>query len=169
MYYLIKEFAAKYSKKINEVLYMILDTSLPFLWHSLHNGYRIKPKAIPSTILYVNGINIIVTKLGNNSLKSLKSIFFKFWLIRHPIIIRIGANATSGIREINGIKNIDNKNSKPVNILTNPVFPPAVIPAVPSTVDTAGLVPLSEHIIVENEVHINALLVLSGALSKSET
>lgn len=41
------------------------------------------------------------------------------------------------------------KNNNPVTIDVRPVFPPAVIPAALSTVDTVGLVPNRPHVIAE--------------------
>ena len=71
--------------------------------------------------------------------------------------------------EINGIKKIDRRNSIPEINETKPVRPPAVIPAVPSTVDTEGLEPKSAHPIVDNDTAIIALEVLSDFFSIPET
>ncbi len=70
-------------------------------------------------------------------------------IIRPPIIIKIGAMALSGISLTNGSANSDAKNNNPVTIDVRPVFPPAVIPAALSTVDTVGLVPNRPHVIAE--------------------
>ena len=85
--------------------------------------------------------------------------------IKPPIIIKTGAIAEFGISDITGIKKIDIKNKNPVNIEVNPVLPPAAIPALPSTVETEGLVPHIPQIIVVKATALRALCLLLGCFN----
>ena len=64
---------------------------------------------------------------------------------------------------INGIKNNDAKNNIPHITDVNPVRPPSVIPALPSTVETGGLHPSSAHPIVANDTAASDFDAFSGA------
>ena len=107
----------------------------------------------------------MIKNAGKPSVKSLKLICSIFFIIRAPSIIRIGAIAAFGIIFINGINSNDNKNSNPVIKDERPVLPPAAIPAIPSTVETEGLVPKRPQNIVERAVALRAGLNFSSALS----
>ena len=89
--------------------------------------------------------------------------------IKLPKIINIGAIASSGIKVKNGINNIDISISKPVTIAVRPVLPPAEMPAVPSTVDTEGLVPNSPQVIEDKATAIKLLFCFSGAFNNPVT
>lgn len=115
--------------------------SFPLPIKSFMTGYIIKPIAMPSAILYVNGINTIIKSAGKLSVKSSIEMFTMFCNIRTPIKIRIGETALAGTTFITGINKIETKNITPVTILVSPVLPPAVIPAADSTEATVGLVP----------------------------
>lgn len=124
-----------------------------------------KPKAIPSTILKVSGIRTIIKKAGIASEISLKSIWTIPLIIKLPIIIKIGAITSFGIKFINGINNNEIKSNNPDIRDVKPVFPPAAIPAVPSTVETDGLVPNKPQAIVDKAIAFKALFCFSGVLS----
>ena len=89
--------------------------------------------------------------------------------INLPKIINIGAIVSSGIKVKNGINNIDISISKPVTIAVRPVLPPAEMPAVPSTVDTEGLVPNSPQVIEDKATAIKLLFCFSGAFNNPVT
>lgn len=100
---------------------------------------------------------------GNASVKSVKSMFTTLVSISPPIIMRIGAIAVSGTSLIKGMKKSDDKINKPVTTEVKPVFPPAVIPAAVSTVETDGLVPKNPQAIVEIEMAFKDFPFFSGA------
>ena len=117
------------------------DTSLAFPSAIFNIGYNINPIAIPSAILYVKGIIAIIKMLGKLTLISFKSRWRIFCSISPPIMIKIGAMALFGIIFITGMKNAEQMNNNAVVMDVSPVFPPAVMLAVLSTVATVGLLP----------------------------
>ena len=123
-----------------------------------------KPIAIPSAILNVNGIRTITNRAGKLSVKSFRSISVIFWIISAPIKIRIGDIAALGMIFITGIKNNETKKSNPVVTAVSPVRPPAVIPAAVSTVETVGLDPNIPHERTERAFALSAVLFFSDCL-----
>lgn len=154
---------------IKLIIYIVFDISFLLLANIFINGYDINPKAIPSIILKVKGIKTITKNAGIASDKLLKSIEVILLIIKLPIIINIGAIASSGIIPIKGIARRDINRQNAVINAVKPVLPPAATPAVPSTVDTEGLVPKSPQAILDNAIEINDLFCFSGASNKPVT
>lgn len=93
-----------------------------------------KPTAIPVAMLDVNGMAIIVIKVGNASSNDFQLIFAKPCIINEPTIIKTGdvIAGTPATTLIIGVKNIDIANSKETKRLVSPVLPPAATPEVDS-------------------------------------
>lgn len=104
-------------------------------------GYAMKPAAIPSAILYVSGINTIISSAEKVSAAFDKSISLNSCSIDIPIIIKIGAIALFGIKDNTGIKKRDAIKNRPVVIVAKPVFAPLANIEPLSSAEIVGLVP----------------------------
>src|SRR5699024_2135493 len=115
-----------------------------------------KPKAIPSAILYVNGIIKTIRNAGIASEISSREICLIFCAINTPTIIRIGLIAVFGIYEIQGIIKMVARNNKLAVIATLPVLPFDAITAAFSAADIVGEVPKKAQVNVEKAVTLYA-------------
>ena len=95
--------------------------------------YEITPIAIPSEMLYINGIAIKQRYAGTASVRSSKSTLTIADNIKNPTKINAGAVAKPGIAVNIGAKKIAIKNKNPVITDASPVLAPSATPAELST------------------------------------
>ena len=117
------------------------------------------PKAIPVEMLDVIGIARMTMNAGNASSKLDHLIFDKPSIMKLPTMIKIGAVIADRLEmaEMNGEKNIVQRNSKATTTAVSPLLPPAATPAVDSTYAVEGLVPNAAPTVVASESPRNAL------------
>ena len=113
--------------------YMIGCTSFALPLKSLVIVKKMKPAAIPSAMLYANGIQAMVINAGSALSNSPQLMFLTLAIISTPTIIRTGAVAAVGTRPRNGEATIATRNSTPVVKEVRPVRPPSETPAEDST------------------------------------
>ena len=89
--------------------------------------------AIPSDMLYINGIHNKQRYAGMASAKSLKSTSTIAEIIKNPTKTNAGAVANPGMAQKIGEKKIEIRNKNPVTTEAKPVLAPAATPAELST------------------------------------
>ena len=91
------------------------------------------PRAIPSEMLYKNGMAMMDRNAGMASVMSLKSIFVTEVSIKNPTMIRAGAVAKDGIARKIGDRNRDRPKRMAATMDVRPVLPPSATPEALST------------------------------------
>ena len=143
-------------------MYIIGETSFPFLFAKFTIIYRINPNWIPVVIEYDNGIITTVKNAGIAINLSNQSILDTFSIIDIPTKINIGAIAAIGTMLTIGAKNNEIPKHNAADTAVNPVLPPASIPTLLSTYVVTLLVPNIEPITVVAESHISAFSKFGG-------
>ena len=110
-----------------------------------------KAKAIPFAIEYVRGIAIIATIAALLSLISFQEMSVIFLTNKIATYIKAAASTSFGSDVANGANPKHRRKAIPTTILTNPVRPPALIPAPLSTYDVTVDVPINEPATVPTE------------------
>src|SRR5690554_3898684 len=118
------------------------------------------PKTIPSAMLYVNGIIMIVTKAGIDSVKSSKFIFTIGDIIKNPTNTKAATAAAAGTSVNIGAKIPARRTMVAVESDVEPVLPPSATPDALSTYVVTVLVPSIEPTVVPTESANSACLAL---------